>query len=237
MSAQAKHDPSADAAQDAERSADLCELLGHVNARWDDERRALSRQLHDNTGSSLTALAMHLSLLAQQMPQERALGERIAQMKTLLNKVIESNRQIQETLWNDKLEFLGMNVALGELGARFGERHAVAVRCSLPEKEPAYPRNYGLTLLRALEEALSNIAAHAHASEVEIVVDDNGEALMLTVKDNGIGLADGALSLAGKHGLRVLRERLRYLGGSLTLSGNGGTTLTATLPAPAATPA
>lgn len=237
MSAQAKHDPSADTVQDAARSADLCELLGHLNTRWDDERRALSRQLHDNTGSSLTALAMHLSLLAQQMPQEHALGERIAQMKKLLSKVIESNRQIQESLWNDKLEFLGMNVALGELGARFGERHALTVHCSLPEREPAYPRTYGLTLLRALEEALSNIAAHAHASAVEIVVDDNGEALMLTVKDNGIGLTDGAVAQAGKHGLRTLREQLRYLGGSLTLSGNSGTTLTATLPAPAATPA
>jgi signal transduction histidine kinase len=115
------------------RTADLSELLGHVNASWDDQRRALARQLHDSLGSSLTALTMHLSRLIQQLPPEPALLERTAQMKRLLLEVIESNRQMQLTLWNDKLEFLGVVAALAELAAQFGQQHQITVRCSQPE--------------------------------------------------------------------------------------------------------
>ncbi|HAT32131.1 MAG TPA: histidine kinase, partial [Janthinobacterium sp.] len=196
----------------------------------------LARQLHDSMGSSLTALSMHLSLLATQMPQERALQDRVAQMKQLLQNVIESNREMQMKLWNDKLEFLGAGVALAELAARFGEGGDVTVRCSLPEDELDCPRAHGVALLRTLEEGLSNIAAHALASEVDIVVDDNEDALTLTVKDNGVGAPGAAAESGDKHGLRALRERLRYLGGNLTLTANAprGSILTATLPKSAA---
>lgn len=226
-------DPNLDAGQaDAQRAADLSELLGHVNTSWDNERRALSRQLHDSLGSSLTALTMHLSLLTQKMPQEQALLDRAATMKQLLLNVIETNRQMQIKLWNDKLEFLGVNVALSELATQFAEQHKLTVRCSLPEDELVCPRNVGVALLRTLEEALGNIATHAQASEVDIIVDDNDEALMLTVKDNGIGLPANKPVEMSKHGLRSVRERVQYLGGTLTLSAGQptGTALTVVLP-------
>lgn len=236
MSVQPDPDPfSASSQVDALRAADLSELLGHVNTSWDNERRSLSRQLHDSLGSSLTALTMHLALLTRQMPQEPALLERSAQMKRLLLTVIETNRQMQMKLWNDKLEFLGVKVALDELAQQFHEQQKITTRCSLPEDDLVCPRGHGVAMLRTLEEALSNIVAHAQASEVDIIVDDNDEALMLTVKDNGVGLPDGPATQLGKHGLRAVRERVHYLGGTLLLSANpgGGTTLTVTLPKPA----
>ncbi|SFU52498.1 sensor histidine kinase [Pseudoduganella namucuonensis] len=228
---------------DASRVADLSELLGHTNACWDNERRQLSRQLHDSMGSSLTALTMHLGLLMQKMPPDPALQERATQMKNLLHNIIESNRQMQHKLWNDKLEFLGVRVALGELVAQFGAEQGLAARCSLPEEEPRAPRAHSVVLLRAAEEALRNVSLHARATEVEVVVDDNDDEIMLTVKDNGVGPprpnghgGGGVNGLAeGKHGLRVLRERAAYLGGTLTLlpGAAGGATLTVVLPKPA----
>ncbi len=234
--------PAPPAASDAQRAADVSELLGHLTGVWDDERRVLARQLHDSLGSSLTALTMHLSLLVHQLPQERGVSERAAQMKQLLMNVIETNRQMQFKLWNDKLEFLGVTVALRELATDFGEQHGIAVRCSWPEAELQCPRRQGVALLRALEEALRNIAAHAGASTVDIVLDDNDEAIMLTVKDDGVGLRGQAADEAPpRHGLRAVRERVAHLGGSLELSseagpGTGpgsGTTLTVILPRPA----
>lgn len=217
---------------DAQRAADLSELLGHVNTSWDNERRLLSRQLHDSLGSSLTALTMHLSLLTHKMPQETALLERAATMKQLLLNVIETNRQMQMKLWNDKLEFLGVNVALSELAAQFAEQHKLTVRCSLPEDELSGPRSVGVALLRTLEEALANIAAHAQASEVDIIVDENDEEVMLTVKDNGVGLPTPLPAEMSKHGLRSVRERVQYLGGTLSLATGpqGGATLTVIVP-------
>ncbi|MES2348880.1 MAG: ATP-binding protein [Pseudomonadota bacterium] len=222
--------------QDALRSADLSDLLGHLHTCWDNERRSLSRQLHDSLGSSLTALTMHLGLLMQKMPQEPALQDRAAHMKKLLLQIVETNRQMQLKLWNDKLEFLGVHVALGELVAQFGEQHRLAARCSLPEDELQCPRSHGIVLLHTLEEALRNIAAHAQASEVDVIVDDNEDEVMLTVKDNGIGLPGPVAAVlgqvSGKFGLRMARERAAYLGGTLTLASGAerGVTLTMILP-------
>ena len=220
-----------------QREAELIELLGHVNNSWDDERRVLARQLHDSLGSSLTALTMHLGLLTQKMPAEPALLDRTAQMKRLLHNIIDHNRQLQHRLWNDKLEFLGVRVALSEIVAQFGEQHQLTVACSLPEDELVCPRAHGVVLLRTLEEGLRNIAAHAQASVVDVIVDDNDDAVMLTVKDNGVGL-NGASpddAAAGHFGLRTVRERALHLGGSLTLADNAGpgAALTVILPKPA----
>ena len=221
---------------DALRSADLSELLGHVHTCWDNERRSLSRQLHDSLGSSLTALTMHLGLLMQKMPQEPALQDRAAHMKKLLMQIVETNRQMQIKLWNDKLEFLGVRVALGELTEQFGLQHHLIARCSLPEEELDCPRSHGIVLLHTLEEALRNIAAHAQATEVDVIVDDNEDEVMLTVKDNGVGLSGPVQAMpgesAGKFGLRMARERAAYLGGALTLAAGAerGVTLTMILP-------
>lgn len=215
------------------RSSDLSELLGHVHTCWDNERRSLSRQLHDSLGSSLTALTMHLGLLMQKLPADPALQERAAHMKQLLNQVVETNRQMQLQLWNDKLEFLGLRVAVAEVVARFGQLHGMAARASLPEDDINCPRSHNVVVLNTLEEALRNVAAHARASAVDVIVDDNDEAIMLTVKDNGVGVQGMAIT-PGKFGLRLLRERAAYLGGSLTLQphADGGSVLTIMLPKP-----
>jgi signal transduction histidine kinase len=228
--------PAPEDQSNAMRAADLSDLLGHLNACWDDERRLLSRQLHDSLGSSLTALTMHLGLLTAKLPQDPALLDRAAQMKNLLHTIIETNRQMQHKLWNDKLEFLGIRVALGEVASQFGQQHALTVRCSLPDEEPICPRSHSVVVLRVLEEGLRNVAAHARATEVDVIVDDNEDEIMLTVKDNGIG-ADGLPAMdSGKYGLRTVRERALYLGGTLNLRSNpgGGAALTVILPKAAA---
>jgi signal transduction histidine kinase len=235
MSDQAKQDQSIPTtATGQERAADLSELLGYTNTAWDEQRRGLSRQLHDSMGSSLTALTMHLSLLTKHLPPDQAVQDRAANMKQLLLNVIENNRTMQVKLWNDKLEFLGVTVALKELTSQFGEDNGLAARCSLPDDELSCPRAVGVVLLRTAEEGLRNILAHAKASEVDVVLDDNEDEVSLTVKDNGIGPAGtgGDDSPLGRHGLRILRERAAYLGGQLHFAAGHerGAVLTVTLP-------
>ncbi len=228
--------PPPDTASDrlaAERAADLSELLGHVTTSWDDQRRQLARQLHDSLGSSMTALTMHLALLTQHLPPDQALLERSAQMKQLLATIINSNREMQLALWNDKLEFLGIKAAISELAAAFGQAHQITARVSLPEHDGNYPRLQAVALLRCLEEGLRNVAAHARASEVDIILDDDGEQLMLTVRDNGVGIGPAPLAATTHHGLRLLRARAAYLGGRLAVGPAPqapGTALTLILP-------
>lgn len=215
----------------AARVAELSELFGYVANCWDDERRLLARQLHDNLGSSMTALTMHLGLLAQQLPEGKA-RDRAAQMKQLLGNIIDTNRQMQLALWNDKLEFLGVKAALSELATQFGAEHGIAARASLPDEDPQYTREQGVLLLRCAEEGLRNAAAHGRAREAEIILDDDGDQAMLTVRDNGVGLQSLAALPSSCHGIRLLRERAHLLGGTVTLASRpeGGAALTLTLP-------
>lgn len=216
----------------AERTAALTELVAHLMSCWDDERRLLARKLHDSLGSSMTALTMHLGLLSKGLSDPKAL-ERAGQMKTLLNGIIETNRKVQLGLWNDKLEFLGIKAALSELVAEFSQEHGIKARASLPDDDDAYPREQGVALLRCTEEGLRNALHHARASAVDVILDDDGEQLMLTVRDDGIGLRQPPPPESLRcHGLRLLRERARALGGSVTLAQleGGGTALTMVLP-------
>ncbi|MGZ5198439.1 MAG: sensor histidine kinase [Telluria sp.] len=224
--------PTDNEQQLAARVAELSELLGHLANCWDDERRQLARQLHDNLGSSMTALTMHLGLLTQQLPAEGKARDRAGQMKALLGTIIETNRKMQLELWNDKLEFLGIKAALSELATQFGAEHGIAARASLPDEDPQYTREQGVLLLRCAEEGLRNVAAHARAGEAEVILDDDGDQAMLTVRDNGAGLAGQADAAPASYGIRLLRERARLLGGTLVLAARpeGGTALTLTLP-------
>ena len=220
----------------AERSADLIDLLGHQIHCWDEERRLLARRLHDTLGSSMTALTMHLALLTRQLPKEKALQDRSAQMKTLLMTIIDTNREIQLALWNDKLEFLGIKPAICELVEEVCGANELIGRVSLPDEEASYPRPHKVALLRTVEEGLRNVLQHARASEVDVILDDNEDEIMLTVRDNGIGPAAYRPGALDCHGLRMLRERARYLGGDVAFTAfpAGGSVLSMTLPRPAA---
>jgi signal transduction histidine kinase len=215
----------------AVRVAELTELLAHLTACWDEERRQLARRLHDSLGSSMTALTMHLGLLSAHL-KEQPQRDRAAQMKQLLNNVIETNRKMQLALWNDKLEFLGPKAAIAELVAEWGQEHGIKARASLPDEEPEYSRAQGVALLRCAEEGLRNVAAHAQASQVDVILDDDGDQAMLTVRDNGVGVGETPASSLSCHGLRLLRERAQVLGGTVTLGPGpeGGTALTLVLP-------
>jgi signal transduction histidine kinase len=216
----------------AARVAELTELLAHLTACWDEERRQLARRLHDSLGSSMTALTMHLGLLSSHL-KEQPQRDRAAQMKQLLNNIIETNRKMQLALWNDKLEFLGPKAAIAELVAEWAQEHGIKARASLPDEDPEYSRPQGVALLRCAEEGLRNVAAHAGATEVEVILDDDGDQAMLTVRDNGAGPGEAPGGSLSCHGLRLLRERALMLGGTLTfgpgLDGRGAA-LTLILP-------
>jgi signal transduction histidine kinase len=232
MKASAPHPPeSTQDGETADRVAELTELLGHLTSCWDEERRQLARRLHDSLGSSMTALTMHLGLLSQHL-HEQPQRDRAGQMKQLLNNIIETNRKMQLALWNDKLEFLGPKAAIAELVSEWGREHGIKARASLPDDDAEYSRPQGVALLRCAEEGLRNVATHAQATAVDVILDDDGEQAMLTVRDNGVGPGTDAPSSLSCHGLRLLRERARLLGGTLTLGPGleGGTALTLVLP-------
>ncbi|MES2299181.1 MAG: ATP-binding protein [Pseudomonadota bacterium] len=219
----------------AARTAELSELLNFVTNSWDQEKRALSRQLHDSLGSSLTAMTMHLGLLARQLPDDPLLQERATLIKQLLASVISRNRDTQAALWNDKFEFLGIEAALGELIEQFASEQAMAAHLQLPQGDFSCSHEHGLAVLRCAEEALRNVAAHARARSVELTLEDSAEVLTLSVRDDGVGLAAHAAPAGHSgHGLRLLRARAASLGGEVRLAAQAGAGCCLTLSLPKA---
>ena len=214
------------------RTAEVSELIGHLETTREEEKRAIARELHDDLGSALTALNMHLALLFQQLPDDKKLVERIIQIKTLLSSVTQTTRRIQIGLCPDKLDIFGIKTAIAELAIEFENYTGITCHTDLPDEELSYVPQIEIALFRMVQEALNNIAKHAHASHVDIVLDDCEEHLVLNVRDDGVGMPAQQPEVFLAHGLRGMRERAVYLGGEvkITSSPGNGTGIAITLP-------
>jgi signal transduction histidine kinase len=194
--------------------------------------------LHDDLGSALTALNMHLAILFQQIPAEPRLTERSVQIKALLSSVTQTTRRIQVGLRPDKLDIFGIKTAIADQVIEFENYTGVTCRASLPDEELAYAPQVDIALFRMVQEALNNVAKHANATHVDVVLDDNDENIILSIRDNGAGMPVCQSAATITHGLRGMRERAGYLGGDvkITSAPGHGTSIVVTLPK-AATPA
>ncbi len=215
-----------------ERTREVRELIGHLECLREEEKRTIARELHDDLGSSLTALSMHLTILFQQFPSDTAITERAVQIRALLDSITATTRRIQNGLRPDKLDIFGIKTAITDLAADFENYTGVGCVTSLPDEDIAYSSQVEITLFRVVQEALNNIAKHARASRVDIVLDDDGDYVFLNIRDNGIGIAAQTPPSRSTHGLRGMRERAAYLGGSIDIDSvaNGGTRIRVCLP-------
>jgi PAS domain S-box-containing protein len=214
------------------RTAEVRELIGHLESTREEEKRAIARELHDDLGSALTALNMHLAILFQQMPAEPKLTERAVQIKALLSSVTQTTRRIQVGLRPDKLDTFGLKVAIADQALEFENYTGVVCHASLPDEELSYPSSFDIALFRMVQEALNNIAKHAAATRVDVVLDDTDDEIILSIRDNGIGMPTGQPAGSMRHGLRGMRERAGYLGGDVRIvsAAGKGTSVIITLP-------
>lgn len=215
-----------------DRTADIRELFGHHEAIQEEERRAIARAIHDDLGSGLTALNMHLAILFQQMPAEPKLVDRAAQAKGMLGAVAEATRRIHRGLRPEKLDVFGFKAAIAEQAVEFEKASGITCNVSLPDEALEYTPQVDIALLRMVQEALDNVARHADASRVNLVLDDTDEEIVLSVRDDGRGMTRVQQESFATHGLRVMRERAAYLGGRVEIDGESGrgTTVVITLP-------
>ncbi|MCB2019921.1 MAG: PAS domain S-box protein [Burkholderiaceae bacterium] len=180
----------------------------------EEERRRIARELHDELGQRLTALKMELASLA---PKSRrsALRERIGGMLEMLDDTVASLRRISADLRPLMLDDLGLDAAIEWLARDAARRMGIEVTVKLADSVPALDERVSIALYRMVQEALTNIARHAHASDVHIELAQQSGELVLTVCDNGVGFPAGAAAKEGSFGLLGIRERALALGGTL----------------------
>jgi signal transduction histidine kinase len=227
----------------AARTAALEQLSARMVRQHEEERRRLSRELHDETAQVFSAVKMQLEALRGIMPGDAA--PRVDRLRALVDTGIASIRQVTSDLRPSLLDDLGLLPALRSLVTEFTERTGVPARLAAPATLPALGGDADLALFRALQEALANVTRHAGATavEVEVAVDAAGDgarggagAVRLAVTDNGRGFPEDEEGRvdegAGRMGLTGMRERIHGVGGEVRVRNVGGAQLRIMVPVP-----
>ena len=227
------------AQEDLRASAEqLRALAARLSEIREEERKSIARELHDQVGQALTALKLDLEWTRGQIdagapPETRA---RLATMDALLDQTLDTTRRISATLRPAILDDLGLAAALRWQAAEFTQRTGVACETRLPEADPPLAPATALALFRILQEALTNVARHAGAKNVRIGLTLEGATAILTVADDGRGIAPEVLARQTSLGLMGMRERALAFGGTLELSAEVGRGTTVVVRVPVGSP-
>jgi two-component system, NarL family, sensor histidine kinase UhpB len=194
------------------------------------ERLRIARGLHDEVGQALTGVLLELDFLAGSGDGDHRRAVRDA--KLAVRQALEEVRRIAQELRPEMLEQLGLVSALTELSRRFAEQSGLAVRRRFAQGLPTLSDEAELAVYRVAQESLTNVARHAHASQVDVALEPGLGSVVLRVVDDGRGMADTA-SVNGHGGLRGMRERALLVGGVLAVKAarDGGTEVRLEVPA------
>lgn len=211
-------------------------LARRVVMAQEEERQRVSRELHDEAGQALTALKISLELIAESLPPDAAeLRQNLHEAVALTHTTRQRIRLLAQGLHPPVLDTLGINAALEGLCRDFSRRTQILINYQ-GRDIPTQLDAIHVCLYRFLQEALTNVAEHAGATQVWVSLDLHGAHISLSVQDNGRGLDGETETFPAQHasgmGWLGMRERLRLLDGRLEIDSKPdmGTRVVAHLP-------
>jgi two-component system sensor histidine kinase UhpB len=212
---------------------DLQKIITLLDMHREEEQKRLAQEMHDDLGQLLAAMKMDLSMLQQRLPQgDPRLLQQLNNINELVDAMVTSVRRIIADLPPKALDDFGLFSALKLLLSNFQKRHQIVSILKAPEPEPLLRPDIAMPIYRMVQEALNNVAKHAHATWVEVQFDCHDRRLVLQVTDNGMGTSTEKLQKQGSFGLIGMRERVAALSGEMKIqSADGaGTTIQITVP-------
>jgi PAS domain S-box-containing protein len=203
----------------------------------DAERRRISRELHDGVGQLLAAISMNASQIKREKSKlSQAAARCVDENSDLIEQVLTEIRTMSYLLHPPMLEELGLHSALRWYIDGFAERGKIAVTLELASDLGRLPEDYELSLFRVAQECLTNIHRHSGASAALVRLSHTPNEITLEVKDDGKGIGEqmqSNIASGGSTGVgfRGMRERVKLIGGTLTVqSGPNGTSVLVALP-------
>jgi signal transduction histidine kinase len=218
-------------AEDAERQ--MRQLSQERDAAQEEERKHLSRELHDHVAQVLTALRMELGRIERtRSPADARIGAAVAECKKLVDSMFRTVRDLALGLRPSMLDDFGLQAALEWHVRDFTSRYDANVELTMEGDFDILPDRYRTCVYRAVQEGLTNCVRHAKARSIKVSVISHDDQLDVSVTDDGIGF-DPARRRDGL-GLRGIEERVKELHGTMTVgsAADQGTTLTIRLPLP-----
>ena len=198
-----------------------------MNAIEENERKRISRQLHDLVSQDLTALNINLEMIISLLKEGKTAPSvhRLEDSARLVRQTAEHLRDVMTVLRPPVLDDYGLLATLRWYADQFSQRTGLAITVSGVEPFPELSPALAMPLFRITQEALDNAARHAHATRVSIELAEEGRKIRLMISDDGSGFQPGPLERPGETGgwgLWVIQQRAEGIGGKLTINSHPG---------------
>jgi PAS domain S-box-containing protein len=219
-----------------QQSEQLRELSSRLQQTQDDERRRIARELHDSAGQVITVLGMNLASIARGVGRNAKVGEAIEESRELVHQLSKEIRTMSYLLHPPLLDENGLPGAIQWYIQGFAERSSLKCELTIPKDFGRLPDDMEVTIFRIVQECLTNIHRHSGSKTAAISLSRVGESVSLEIRDEGKGIPEERLAKIQGHrtgvGITGMRERVRYLNGTIDVQSNAnGTKISVTLPA------
>ncbi|MDD2582054.1 MAG: CHASE3 domain-containing protein [Desulfuromonadaceae bacterium] len=199
----------------------LRNLSNHLESVRETERLAISREIHDEIGQTLVVLKLDLSWIARRLDRDTdELSGQLTEMQTILDQLIAKTQRITSELRPPLLDNLGLAAAIEWQMKEFKRRSSIECHLLLNEAIEVPDKHSSATIMRILQEALTNIILHAEATEASISLCKNEDAIILEIADNGRGIAMREINGPAAYGIMGMHERARICHGELSIYGS-----------------
>lgn len=206
------------------RSEDeLRRLMGNLFTAQEEERKRLARELHDDMNQRMAMLANEVATLEQAPPgSARLLRKHLRTLRKQVEQLSDDLRRTAHHLHPAALEHFGLVAALESYCSDFLKLHPVQLKLAHRSLPQSIPAGIALCLYRVTQECLNNIAKHSGAGMATVTVRGDKKGILLSVTDNGKGFDPGLLADGRGLGIVGMRERVRLVGGSVSINSQPG---------------
>jgi len=197
----------------------LRHLTTHLQDVREEERTRIGREIHDVLGGTLTVLKMDLDWLSKKITAD-PMHERVKSLYDLTGEAIETARRVSVNLRPNVLDNLGLYGAIEWLVREFEQR--TNIKCYLESVISAIScsnKNFETSIFRIIQEIFINITRHSQATRVDIELIEDDSDIVITIKDNGVGITQSQLLNPESFGIIGMKERTQQFGGKLEISG------------------
>lgn len=210
--------------REIENARDLQRLSSKLMSVQEEERRTIARELHDEIGQALTAIKAQLAVAQRASDANRSIAPALEDARSMTDGALHAVRDLSHLLRPPMLDDLGLLVAIESYVKYFGRRYGLRVEVAQDRLQGRFAPDVETALYRVVQEALTNVARHARATACHVRFERRGDAVLVTVEDDGVGF-DVAAAKAGMCeglGLIGMRERVTALGGKVCIDSAPG---------------
>jgi signal transduction histidine kinase len=208
------------------------DLASHLQLVREEERTDVAREIHDELGQALTALKMDVHQVGQRLGDAHAVAPKLKTMSRLIDTTVQTVRRISSELRPKLLDDLGLSAAIEWQARAFEQRAGIVCAIRSEPDDIVLDPARSTALFRIFQEALTNVARHAEASRVDVVLTNFAGAVEMSVADDGKGIGAAQVEDGRSLGIVGMRERVRAQGGELQITRRpeGGTAVHVRIP-------